>query len=44
MLVLLAVFMAGIAIENTTSSILGLAISATALVLSGVVVYTNRAR
>ncbi len=43
MVVLLALFMTGIAIENTTSSLLGLAISGTALVLSAVVVFSNRA-
>jgi hypothetical protein len=43
MLVLLAIFMTGIAIENTTNSIVGLAISGSALVLSAVVVFSNRA-
>jgi len=42
MLVLLAVFMTGIAIENTTNQILGLAISGIAVVLSGVVVFSRR--
>lgn len=44
MLVLLALFMAGIAVQNTVSEPLGLVVSALALVLSAVVVFGDRRR
>ena len=42
MAILLAVFMAGLAIENTTNQILGLLVSGIAVVLSGVVAFSRR--
>jgi hypothetical protein len=45
MLVLLAVFMAGIAVSNTVSQLLGIGICAVAFVLAALVVlWLNRAR